>query len=121
VEKLPAWPLLLLKPEFGVPTPWAYQRWRDSNGLPGIDYSAQSLGELFLQNDLERPVFEKYVFLARLKSWLRAQTEVMAALLSGSGSTVFAVLRDAQQAEELVTRARAEMDPKLWSCACSVR
>lgn len=121
VEKLPPLPLLLVKPEFGVPTPWAYQHWRDSHELPGIDYAAQSLGELQLQNDLERPVFEKYVFLAHLKSWLRAQPEVAAALLSGSGSTVFAVLRDAAQAEALAARAREEMDPALWTCACSVR
>lgn len=121
IENVPALPLLLLKPEFGVPTPWAYQHWRDSRELPGIDYAAQSLGELALQNDLERPVFEKYVFLAHLKSWLHAQPEVAAALLSGSGSTVFAVLRESAQAETLANRAREEMDPNLWSCACRVR
>ncbi len=34
--KLPAnFRLLLLKPEFGVPTPWAYSRWRDSRELSG--------------------------------------------------------------------------------------
>ena len=33
VEPLPALSLLLLKPEFGVPTPWAYQQWRDSREI----------------------------------------------------------------------------------------
>ena len=33
--------LLLLKPDFGVPTPWAYQQWRDSRELPGVDYAPQ--------------------------------------------------------------------------------
>ena len=95
VGSLPELSLLLLKPEFGVPTPWAYQQWRDSRELPGVDYAAQAVGELSLQNDLERPVFEKHIFLARMKGWLREQPEVAAALLSGSGSTMFAVLRDA--------------------------
>ncbi len=120
VPALPAWPLLLLKPEFGVPTPWAYRRWRDSRELPGIRYAPQSLGEFALGNDLERPVFEKYIFLAQMKEWLRAQPEVKAALLSGSGSTVFAVLRQQNAADALARRARAELDPLLWSCACEI-
>ncbi len=120
VAALPRWPLLLLKPEFGVPTPWAYRQWCDSRELPGVDYAAQSLGEVTLQNDLERPVFEKYVFLARMKSWLREQPEVAAALLSGSGSTTFAVLRDGATAGALAARAREELDALLWTCAVSL-
>lgn len=117
VAALPEWPLLLLKPEFGVPTPWAYSRWRDARELPGISSAPQSLGELTIVNDLERPVFEKYVFLARMKEWLRAQPEVAGALLSGSGSTVFAILNQAGNAEAVAQRARIELDPLLWSCA----
>ncbi len=120
VGALPKLPLLLLKPQFGVSTAWAYQSWCESRELPGIDYASQSLGELVLGNDLERPVFEKYVFLARMKQWLRAQPEVAAALLSGSGSTLFAVLRDVATADDLAGRARAELDPLLWTCACEI-
>ena len=120
VGPLPELALLLLKPEFGVPTPWAYERWRDSRELPGIDYAAQTIGELRLQNDLERPVFEKHVFLAQMKGWLREQPEVAAALLSGSGSTMFAVLRDAGAADVLADRARAELDPGLWIQAARI-
>ncbi|MEO7165551.1 MAG: 4-(cytidine 5'-diphospho)-2-C-methyl-D-erythritol kinase [Spartobacteria bacterium] len=120
VGALPELALLLLKPEFGVPTPWAYGKWQDSRELPGIDYAAQTVGELNLQNDLERPVFEKHLFLARMKSWLREQPEVSAALLSGSGSTMFAVLRAADGTDALATRARAELDPELWTCAARV-
>ena len=40
VGSLPELSLLLLKPDFGVPTPWAYQQWRDSRELPGVDYAA---------------------------------------------------------------------------------
>ena len=111
-------PLLLLKPAFGVPTPWAYSRWRDSKWLPGISYAAQSFRGVEFVNDLELPVFEKYVFLARMKMWLLAQPEVGAALLSGSGSTVLAVLHDGATAGELAARAKRELDPELWTCAC---
>src|SRR5438046_4092270 len=49
--------LLLVKPEFAVPTPWAYGKWKDSRELPGLDYSAQTFSSLIFANDLERPVF----------------------------------------------------------------
>ena len=113
-----ALPLLLVKPGFGVPTPWAYGRWKDSKEVPGVSYQHQTSRGTAFVNDLERPVFEKYVFLARLKMWLLAQAEVDAALMSGSGSTVFALLRDAGAAEALASRAKAELDPDLWTCAC---
>ena len=67
-------------------------------------------------NDLERPVFEKFVFLAQLKMWLLNQPEVGAALMSGSGSTVFAVIRDNTDVDLLATRAKAALDPELWTC-----
>jgi 4-diphosphocytidyl-2-C-methyl-D-erythritol kinase len=121
VGDLQLWPLLLLKPEFGVPTPAAYQRWRDSRELPGVDYGPQHVAGSIFENDLERPVFEKHLFLARMKSWLRAQPEVLAALLSGSGSTIFAVLRESGTADALAARARRELDPRLWSAAVTTR
>lgn len=108
---------LLLKPSFGVPTPWAYSRWKDSKEIPDVDYAPQEFGGVRFVNDLERPVFEKFVFLARVKMWLLKQPEVGAALLSGSGSTVFAILRDENPAESLAARARSELDPELWTCA----
>ena len=76
---------------------------------------------MIFENDLERPVFEKHLFLARMKGWLREQPEVAAALLSGSGSTMFAVLREATGADALAGRARAELDPELWSAAAAIR
>lgn len=109
--------LLLLKPEFGVPTASAYTRWQSSRELPTVDYAPQQFSGAVLVNDLERPVFEKFPFLGRIKTWLRSQAEVGAALLSGSGSTVLAALRDEADADALAVRARAELDPKLWACA----
>jgi len=108
--------VLLLKPEFGVPTQWAYSRWRDSSEIPGVSYGAQQFTQQSFVNDLERPVFEKFVFLAQIKWWLLKQPEVGAALMSGSGSTVFAVLRSNADAHLLAKRAKAELDPELWTC-----
>ena len=108
-------PLLLIKPPFGVPTPWAYRQWRDSLEIPGVRYAAQELPWGTLVNDLERPVFEKYVFLADLKMWLLGQPEVAGALMSGSGATVFAVLREKAGAESLRARVMEEFGNGLWA------
>jgi 4-diphosphocytidyl-2-C-methyl-D-erythritol kinase len=110
--------LLLLKPEFGVPTPWAYGRWKDSRELPGVQYEPQEFSGVRFVNDLERPVFEKFILLAHLKKWLRQQPEVGVTLMSGSGSTVFAVLRDGNDAEILVARVREKIDSTLWLRIC---
>jgi 4-diphosphocytidyl-2-C-methyl-D-erythritol kinase len=113
--------ILLLKPQFGVPTAWAYQRWRGAREIPGVSYAAQEfVGQTFV-NDLERSVFEKFLFLAQLKVWLLEQPEVGAALMSGSGSTVFAVMRESADARQLDKRAKAALDPELWACACETR
>ncbi|MGZ5003440.1 MAG: 4-(cytidine 5'-diphospho)-2-C-methyl-D-erythritol kinase [Chthoniobacterales bacterium] len=113
--------VLLLKPEFGVPTQWAYSRWRDSREISAVSYGAQQFTQQSFVNDLERPVFEKFIFLAQLKMWLLKQPEVGAALMSGSGSTVFAVIRDNTDVDRLAMRAKAELDPELWTCACETR
>ncbi|MEI6674122.1 MAG: 4-(cytidine 5'-diphospho)-2-C-methyl-D-erythritol kinase [Verrucomicrobiota bacterium] len=114
---LPALPVVLLKPAFGVSTPDAYQRWQDSLELSAIRYGAQEVGSLTLVNDLERPVFEKFRFLAELKQWLLNRKETVAALLCGSGSCVFAVLRHPADAQALASAARFELDPGIWSWA----
>jgi 4-diphosphocytidyl-2-C-methyl-D-erythritol kinase len=109
--------VLLLKPQFGVVTAWAYTHWRDSLEIPGVSYAAQEFAGQTVLNDLERPVFEKFIFLAQLKMWLLEQREVGAALMSGSGSTVFAVLRPDLNADVVATRAKSELDPELWTYA----
>ena len=109
--------VLLLKPSFAVPTPQAYARWIDSVELPGIRYAAQEINGCTLVNDLERPVFEKHRVLAGLKQWLLERRECRAGLLSGSGSTVFAILHDEADAKELARAARHEIDPNFWTWA----
>ncbi|MEI8039524.1 MAG: 4-(cytidine 5'-diphospho)-2-C-methyl-D-erythritol kinase [Verrucomicrobiota bacterium] len=110
----PALRVLLLKPGFCAPTPEAYGHWRDSRELPGIPYAAQDIAGLSLINDLERPVFAKHRFLAELKLWLLERRETTAALLCGSGSTMFTVLLEDANAGELARCARHELDPGLW-------
>jgi len=110
--------ILLLKPAFSVLSAWAYSRWQDSKEIPGISYQRQNFDGQDFVNDLERPVFEKFVFLAQLKAWLLKQTEVGAALMSGSGSTVFAVLRSNADVDLLTKRTREELDREIWTCAC---
>ncbi|MGC4015315.1 MAG: 4-(cytidine 5'-diphospho)-2-C-methyl-D-erythritol kinase [Luteolibacter sp.] len=110
----PALPVLLLKPGFGVATPDAYKRWKDSQPLPGVRYEAQVFPWGELLNDLERPVFEKHRFLPEVKEWLLNRPEVAGALMSGSGSTMFAVLHDLPDADTVAEAARTELDPGLW-------
>lgn len=108
--------ILLLKPAFVVSTAWGYARWQHSREIPGVRYQAQQFAGQTFANDLERPVFEKFVFLAQLKMWLLNQPEVGAALMSGSGSTVFAVLRESRDADRVAEQAKAELDQELWTC-----
>lgn len=117
VPSPPPLSILLLKPSFGVETPDAYIRWKQSLELPRVRYFPQEVEGLSLVNDLERPVFEKHRFLAELKQWLLDRRETAGALMSGSGSTVFAVLRDGVDANALAAAARAELDPGLWHWA----
>jgi 4-diphosphocytidyl-2-C-methyl-D-erythritol kinase len=102
VEPVPAFSatsrVLLVKLPFGIPTPWAYRQWKDSMEVPGLPYAAQESGMGLLVNDLERPVFEKYQVLGHLKAALLATPGVTAALMSGSGSTVFALVEENAQA-----------------------
>jgi 4-diphosphocytidyl-2-C-methyl-D-erythritol kinase len=110
--------ILLLKPGFSVSSAWAYSRWQDSKEIPGMSYQPQNFDDQDFVNDLERPVFEKFVFLAQLKAWLLKRAEVGAALMSGSGSTVFAVLRENADVDSLIRRTRQELDQKIWTSVC---
>jgi 4-diphosphocytidyl-2-C-methyl-D-erythritol kinase len=99
-------PLVLIKPPFGISTPWAYQRWAGSAELKGVRYAPQECPWGSMVNDLERPVFQKWTMLPAVKTWLLEQPETQAALMSGSGSTMFAVCHTAEGAEALAAKAR---------------
>ncbi len=72
-----------------------------------------------MSNDLERPVFAKHLVLPEIKAWLAAQSGVRAALMSGSGSTVFAVLEDPSVGEALEPLARERYGEPTWIRRCS--
>lgn len=112
--------LALLKPPFGVETPWAYKSLAKSIELPGVDYGPQRWNGLEFFNDLERPVFEKYALLPVMKGWLRGQPECRAALMSGSGSTMFAVCESQDDARAVVARALEHFGGSLWSAVCEL-
>ena len=99
-------PLVLIKPPFPISTPWAYKNWATSTERPGCLYAAQLCPWGEMVNDLERPVFAKHLLLPTLKSMLLETGLATAALMSGSGSTMFAVTRSASDAEELAAIAR---------------
>lgn len=107
-------PLVLIKPPFPIPTPWAYQRWAASKEIPGVLYAPQLCPWGAMVNDLERPVFEKFQFLPALKSFLLDHGEVRAALMSGSGSTLFAVTYTHAEAAELAEKAREWAGETSW-------
>ena len=107
-------PLVLIKPPFGIPTPWAYACWKNSSEQRGVIYSAQACEWGAMVNDLERPVFEKYALLPVLKTWLMEQPETRAALMSGSGSTMYAITKTPSAAESLAVKAQALCGETTW-------
>jgi 4-diphosphocytidyl-2-C-methyl-D-erythritol kinase len=117
--------LFLIRPGFGVATPWAFRelaRFPDAlNGRPG---RAAELAELFrsgdltaagraLYNSLEAPVLEKYPVLALYQDFLRKRG-AFGTLMSGSGSTTFALFPDVATAQAAVTPFRAEFGEPGW-------
>lgn len=110
--------LLLVKPPFGVETPWAYKNWATARALPGDYEKEQDLNGVGIFNALERPVFEKFPWLAVLKKWLLEQDEVKVAAMSGSGSTTFAVLKTPEAGAALEARVKAFFGASLWTALC---
>ena len=111
--------VLLLKPEFGISAAEAYARLSQMKGSLDVANRKQELNGIKLFNDLESPVFEKYLFLAVLKQWLLDQSETTAVLMSGSGSTMIAFLSNNGEGATLLEKARLEMDSGLWGCEVS--
>jgi 4-diphosphocytidyl-2-C-methyl-D-erythritol kinase len=68
-------------------------------------------------NDLERPVFAKYLLLPTLKDWLLSHGGVRAALMSGSGSTMFAITETDIQAAAIAKEAQQYVGETSWITA----
>jgi len=114
-ESIQKLPIFLIKPAFEIGAGWAYQRYADSAEYEGFEYLPQICPWGPIVNSLERPVFEKYPLLGEMKYWLMRQPEVHAALMSGSGSTMLAVMRKEALGEELEARARARYGENCWT------
>jgi 4-diphosphocytidyl-2-C-methyl-D-erythritol kinase len=132
VESLDPFPALrgkvffLIHPGFGISTPWAYQnlaRFPEAlNGRPG---RAQALittlrsGDLAaagrqFYNSLEAPALDKYPVLHLYQLFLR-DSGAIAALMSGSGSTTFAILDDMAQAEAIREKFLDHFGRNCWT------
>jgi 4-diphosphocytidyl-2-C-methyl-D-erythritol kinase len=111
--------LLLIKPPFPVPTAWAYKRYaelKESGKLPDQP-EKQFLGGLEIVNDLEAPVFHKYLLLPVMKTWLRQQPGVESAFMTGSGSTMVAVISPGTSDEEITVLKQgilSEFGETMW-------
>ncbi len=100
--------LLLVKPSFGVSTREAYARFKEYTLQ--VEQTEQIINTILtgteddltscMVNDLEKTVFQIYPHLKEIKEKL-IENGAIASLLSGSGSTVFGLLRTAQQAQKL--------------------
>jgi 4-diphosphocytidyl-2-C-methyl-D-erythritol kinase len=116
---------LLVHPGFGIATAWAYQQLARFpaalNGQPGRAQKLVSLlqtadlrmaGASFY-NSLEAPALEKYPLLALFQEFLRAN-EAAATLMSGSGSTTFAVVDGLDKASALAEKFKAKFGANNW-------
>lgn len=110
-------PIFIMKPDFAVATPSAYKAFASSLEYPAFTYAPQMVDGVELRNDLERPVFAKFPILGLMKNWLLAQRGVRAALMSGSGSSLFALTESLEQAQALESLARAQFGETLF-CHC---
>lgn len=113
---------LLIYPGFGIATAWAYQQLARFpaalNGCPGrvqklitaLQAGALSSAAPELYNALEAPALEKFPVLAIYQTFLRAHGAV-ATLMSGSGSTTFAIAESKSAARRLEEEFKAHFGP----------
>lgn len=117
---------LLVHPGFGISTAWAYQtlaRYPAAlNGEPG---RARKLIEKLqttdlnraapeFYNSLEAPALHKYPLLILFQEFLREHGAAVA-LMSGSGSTTFALVESGAKAESLVEQLKLKFGATLWT------
>jgi 4-diphosphocytidyl-2-C-methyl-D-erythritol kinase len=122
---------LLIHPGFGISTPWAYQnleRFPDAlNGKPGRAQKLVSLlqaGDLRaasaeFYNSLEAPALDKFPVLALYQEFLR-ENGALAALMSGSGSTTFAITENVPSGESLAEKFKSKFGQNCWTAVVSV-
>ncbi|MFM8470857.1 MAG: 4-(cytidine 5'-diphospho)-2-C-methyl-D-erythritol kinase [Limisphaerales bacterium] len=123
--------VLLIHPGFGVSTAWAYQSLaKFPDALHGKVGRAQQLIGLLqgtdlaavgraCYNSLEAPVLPKHPLLAFYQDFLRACGAPIV-LMSGSGSTTFAITANRESAERLRERFQSKFGPSAWTAVASL-
>jgi 4-diphosphocytidyl-2-C-methyl-D-erythritol kinase len=116
---------LLVHPGVGISTPWSYQNLaRFPEALNGEKGRAEKLisllqtGDLKMAaaefyNSLEAPAFEKFPVLQLYKDFLR-ENGALVSLMSGSGSTTFAIVKNLVAAENLAEKFKVQFGDKGW-------
>jgi 4-diphosphocytidyl-2-C-methyl-D-erythritol kinase len=122
---------LLIHPGFGISTPWAYQNLarfpEASNGkvgrakiliskLQGNNWPG--IADAFY-NSLEAPALEKFPILQLFQEFLRVNG-ALAALMSGSGSTTFAIAENVSTAESLVEKFKSKFGQNYWTAVVPI-
>jgi len=122
---------LLVHPGFGIATAWAYKELARFpaalHGQPGRAAKLISLldaGDLRkasreFYNSLEAPALDKYPWLAVLQDFLR-ENGAAAVLMSGSGSTTFAIVGDLCTAQELEGRVQEKFG-RCWTAVVAAQ
>ncbi len=120
--------LVLIHPSFGISTAWAYQQLgRHPGAHQGSPGRAEKLVALLragdlagagsqLYNSLEAPALRKYPLLELFQEFLR-ENGAWAALMSGSGSSTFALTSAQATAGELLEKFKARFGAKCWTAA----
>lgn len=116
---------LLVHPGFGIATPWAYQQLarfpQAVNGRPGrarelvarLQSADLATAGAEFYNSLEAPALEKYPLLELFQEFLHANGAA-ATLMSGSGSTTFAIFPNQAAAEALVEKFKSRFGQATW-------
>jgi 4-diphosphocytidyl-2-C-methyl-D-erythritol kinase len=122
----------LVHPGFGISTPWSYQNLarfpHALNGRPGRAQKLVSLlqgGDVCLAaaemcNSLEAPAFDKFPVLALYQEFLREQGAPMA-LMSGSGSTTFAIADNLAAADTLAEQFKSQFGNHGWLATVEIK
>jgi 4-diphosphocytidyl-2-C-methyl-D-erythritol kinase len=116
--------ILLVNPGFPIETKWAYQRLSASrSGVPALPESLAAVGKdghlswaqisTKSHNDFEAPVFAAYPVLQEIKRQLLKEG-AEAALLSGSGATVFGVFSEERRAMQAAIHFEANPEFKVF-------
>ena len=121
----------LVHPGFGISTPWSYQNLarfpKDQNGTPGRAGKLAShlqAGDLKaasaeFYNSLEAPAFDKFPVLQLYKDFLR-ENGALVSLMSGSGSTTFAIAENLAAAENLAEKFKSQFGEKGWTATVAI-